>query len=58
MEGSGFLRAVYANQDVHGLVIRGISDLLDGKETADASGSQERAAAHAAAFALQVLAKL
>jgi nucleoside phosphorylase len=58
MEGSGFLRAVYANQDVRGLVIRGISDLLDDKEVADAGGSQERAAAHAAAFAMQVLAKL
>jgi nucleoside phosphorylase len=58
MEGSGFLRAVYANHAVHGLVIRGISDLLDGKEVADAGGSQERAAAHAAAFAFQVLATL
>jgi nucleoside phosphorylase len=58
MEGSGFLRALYANQDVRGLVIRGISDLLNDKELADAKGSQKVAAKHAAAFAYQVLAKL
>jgi nucleoside phosphorylase len=58
MEGSGFLRAAYANQDVRALVVRGISDLLEGKEDADAAGSQERAAVNAAAFAFEVLANL
>jgi hypothetical protein len=39
-------------------VARGISDLLEGKEEADAGGSQKQAAANAAAFAFQVLANL
>jgi tetratricopeptide (TPR) repeat protein/nucleoside phosphorylase len=56
MEGHGFLAAVHANHTVHGLVIRGISDLIDDKPTADAAGWQEIAAQHAAAFAFQVLA--
>jgi tetratricopeptide (TPR) repeat protein/nucleoside phosphorylase len=56
MEGHGFLQAVHVNHDMHGLVIRGISDLIDGKAAADAGGSQIRAAHHASAFAFQVLA--
>lgn len=54
MEGSGFLRAAYASS-VDALVVRGISDLLSGKDAADREGSQERAAAHAAAFAVELL---
>jgi len=57
MEGHGFLHAVRVNQMVYGLVIRGISDLIDDKTEADASGAQRIAARHAAAFAFQVLAK-
>jgi nucleoside phosphorylase len=56
MEGVGFLEAVLRNPEVNSLVVRGISDLLDGKEQADATGSQLRGAAHAAAFAMELLA--
>jgi len=56
MEGHGFLQAVHANHLVHGLVIRGISDLIDDKTQTDAAGWQEVAAHYAAAFAFQVLA--
>lgn len=58
MEGSGFLSAAHANWGVEALIIRGISDLLDAKREADASGSQALAAQHASAFAFQILAKL
>jgi len=56
MEGHGFLHAVHLNHTVHGLVIRGISDLIDDKPVADATGWQQVAAQHAAAFAFQILA--
>ncbi len=57
MEGIGFLDAAHANPQVSAMVIRGISDLIDGKGDADAQGYQEIAARHASAFAFQVLAK-
>jgi len=57
MEGYGFFRAVHANHSVKAIAVRGISDLIEGKKEADASGTQEIAAGHAAAFAFEVLAQ-
>ena len=58
MEGVGFLKAGHANQHIMTLVVRGISDLVDKKEEADATGSQGIAAEHAAAFLFEILANL
>ena len=58
MEGYGFLGAAREVQGVSALVIRGISDLINGKEVADQQGSQTLAAHHASAFAFELLAKL
>lgn len=55
MEGRGFLDGVHLHAGVLAGVVRGISDLLEGKSAADASGSQEFAAAHAAAVAFSIL---
>jgi len=58
MEGLGFLAAARQSPGTDAVVVRGISDLLDGKDAADASGSQPRAAANAAAFCFEMVAHL
>lgn len=61
MEGFGFLKATQQVKNVSAMVIRGISDLLDGKNddsTEPEPIRQERAARHASAFAFTLLAKL
>jgi nucleoside phosphorylase len=57
MEGLGFLRALREAPGKPAIVIRGISDLIDNKDEADASGSKNLASAHAAAFAFELLNK-
>jgi nucleoside phosphorylase len=58
MEDFGFLSAVRGHKQVDAIVIRGISDLIDGKGKADREGSPKIAAGHASAFAFQMLSKL
>lgn len=55
MEGLGTLTAVHASKNLESLVVRGVSDLIEGKATADTAGWQQIAAANAAAFAFEVL---
>lgn len=50
MEGYGVGRAVYANQALPFVVVRGISDLVEGKAKADIAGWQESAALNASGF--------
>lgn len=57
MEGRGFLEAAYVQSTV-AVVIRGISDLLSKKGTADKKGWQKKAAATASAVAFEMLRKL
>jgi nucleoside phosphorylase len=61
MEGFGFLKAAFAHPDIKAIVIRGISDLIDGKNDDTLEPETERqakAADHASAFAFAMLAKL
>jgi hypothetical protein len=58
MEGAGLLLAAHANGGLSAAVIRGISDLTSGKQLTDSAGWQDRAARHAAAFAVELLAQL
>jgi len=55
MEGFGFLRGAWANEQVAAIVVRGISDLLTGKDAASDLEWQPIAARHAAAFAFELL---
>ena len=58
MEEYGFTESIKAYDKVSGLVVRGISDLIDDKEIADKGGYQEKAAANASAFTFELLNKL
>jgi nucleoside phosphorylase len=57
MEGLGFLLGVHMNHPAQGIVVRGISDLIEDKDAANDETWQPIAARHAAAFAFQILAK-
>ena len=54
MESYGFLAACRMSE-VRTLIVRGISDLIDGKTASDDEGWQEKAAASAAAVAFELL---
>lgn len=58
MEGFGVLRAAHRNPEVWATVVRGISDLLNEKREADATGSQEFAAATASSVAYELLSQI
>lgn len=58
MESYGFLHGAYTNEHVSALVVRGISDLLTGKNEGSDRQWQPVAARHAAAFAFELLADL
>lgn len=55
MEGYGFLEAARPYTNISALLLRGISDLVDGKGAADDSGSQLVASSNVAAFAFAVI---
>jgi nucleoside phosphorylase len=61
MEGFGFLSAAFAYPELKAIVIRGISDLIEGKNDDSVEPEeyrQEKASRHASAFAFELLAKL
>ncbi|MBD2114951.1 MULTISPECIES: NB-ARC domain-containing protein [Cyanophyceae] len=65
MEGFGFLSAVFAYPNIKAIVIRGISDLIENKNSHTSESGQEpeqvrqeKASCHASAFAFELLAKL
>jgi nucleoside phosphorylase len=55
MEAIGFATALQEHRQVHGMVIRGISDLCEGKSETDKQDWQPVAAQRAAAFAFELL---
>ena len=58
MEAFGFMRAVRAEKLSHALVIRGVSDLIKGKASADEQGNQPIAAANASDFLFAIIDKM
>ena len=61
MEGFGFLNAALSHPNVKAIVIRGISDLIEGKNSdleIPEYIRQERASHHASAFAFEMLSKI
>ncbi|WP_198174755.1 phosphorylase family protein [Spirosoma arboris] len=58
MEGFGFLEACRQHPSVEGLLIRGISDLVDDKSASDAGGSQPYATHNAAVFTFELIKQL
>jgi nucleoside phosphorylase len=60
MEGFGFLSAAFPYRNIQAIVIRGISDLVEGKNDDSVETEQirhEKASRHASAFAFEMLAK-
>ena len=60
MEGFGFLSATFPYPDIKAIVIRGISDLIEGKNDDSLEpeeARQEKASHHASTFAFEILAK-
>ena len=57
MEGRGFLEAVHVVGNVAGVVVRGISDLMEEKARSDAENWQPRASDAAAAFLFALLSR-
>lgn len=55
MEGLGFLEVCRHHPEIKSLLIRGISDLVENKSTADLSGSQNFASLNAAKFVLGLI---
>ncbi|MBW4472438.1 MAG: hypothetical protein KME45_19005 [Stenomitos rutilans HA7619-LM2] len=61
MEGFGFLRVAFAYPNINMIVIRGVSDLVEGKNDDSIEPErirQEKASHHASAFAFEMLSKL
>lgn len=61
MEGFGFLSAAFAYPNIKAIVIRGISDLVEGKNDDSVEPEQvrqEKASHHASAFPFEMLSKL
>ncbi len=55
MEAVGFTKALSFYPLIQTAIIRGISDLIDGKTHSDGKGNQPKAVANAAAFAFELL---